>query len=244
MADSLLIFSHIPKTGGLTMRRIIDQHFKPRQIFKYPSHHAARSLRSLSASDVAPVRCVYGHCPFGVHQYFHKPFKYITMVRDPVSRIISTYYFIRSSPSNKLHSKVKRMSFEQFVTSKNQRIQTPLTNHQTRFISGKKNPDLKLAIDNIREHYAFVGITEMYPESVFLLNRMMGWRQTPYTKENITKSRPKKAPVSNDIIQYIKEKNALDYMLYEYCKARLLKKIEQLPPAAKKKMAQFARVNR
>ncbi|SEM73647.1 sulfotransferase family 2 domain-containing protein [Lihuaxuella thermophila] len=243
MADPLLIFTHIPKTGGLTMRRIIDQHFAPREIFRYPPHRAARSLRRLTPEESEPFRCVYGHCPFGVHRYFHKPFQYIAMLRDPVSRIISMYYFIRSSPSNKMHDMVSRMSLEEFVHSKNSRIKIPLSNHQTRFLSGKKNPDLAKALENVRKHYAFVGITEMYPESVFMLNRTLGWKHIPYTKENVTKNKPKKAPVSEEVIRYLKEKNELDYRLYEFCKKRLLRSIKQLSPAEKRQMDRFVRIH-
>lgn len=240
----LLIFSHIPKTGGLTMRRIIDHHFRPGHIFKYPPHPKAKKLKKLKKSDTAPIRCVYGHCRFGVHRYFHQPFKYITMLRDPVSRIISAYYFIRSSPSNKMHKKVSKMSFEDFVFSQSQEDYSPLSNHQTRFISGKNEPDLGLAKQNLKNHYAFVGITEMYPESVFLLNRTMGWPHFSYTKENVTKNKPKRAPISDEVIQYLKQKNQLDYQLYELCKKRLLRKIDQLPASDKQRMDRFVKRHR
>jgi hypothetical protein len=243
MAKPILIFSHIPKTGGLTMRKIIDQHFAPHQIYKYPAHHEARTLSLVPPSKISHIRCVYGHCRFGVHRHFDRPFQYITMLRDPLKRIISSYYFIRSSPSNKLHEKVKKMSLEEYVFSRDSRINLPLHNHQTRFISGKNDPDIKLAMENIRKHYVFIGITEMYPESVFMLNRLMGWKHKPYSKENITKNKPKKIPLSDRAIKHIKEQNALDYQIYEYCKEQLVNQIKHLPDPAKERLERFVKLH-
>jgi hypothetical protein len=239
MAEPLLIFTHIPKTGGLTMRRIIDRHFAPHQIFKYSTHTEAKTMKKPRTPQIARTRCVYGHCRFGVHQYFNKPFKYITMLRDPVERIISTYYFIRSSPSNKMHNKVKNMSFEEFVFSNDPKLSFPLNNHQTRFLSGEHNPDLNLALENVRKHFLFVGITELYPHSVFLLNRLMGWKQEPYTKENVTRSKPKTLNIPPNVMEYIKKNNEMDDQLYQYCKKRLLRRIRELRPQAKQRLDEF-----
>ncbi|WP_164491766.1 sulfotransferase family 2 domain-containing protein [Staphylospora marina] len=238
----IIIFSHIPKTGGLTMRRFLDRHFRPGQIFKYPAHSEAHKIR-LSAAQISRIRCVYGHCRFGVHKLFRRPFKYFSMVRDPLNRIISAYYFIRSSPSNRLHHMVSNMSLHDFVFSNDPLIREPLSNHQTRFISGMKNPDLKVALENIRKHYLLVGLTEKYPESVFLLNRAMGWAHRPYTRENVTKSRPKDPPVTPEMIDHIKKQNRLDYDLYAYCQERLESRLSALSPSEKRQLARYVRIH-
>lgn len=239
MNTPLWIFAHIPKTGGLTMRGIIDQNVAPNRIYHYPLHNQEKLVRSLTPTQKASFQWMYGHCRFGVHQYFKRPYRYITMVRDPVSRVISAYYFIRSMPSNGLHQQVKNMTLEEYVYSKNPRICAPLNNHQTRYLSGQNDPDLKLAKKNLNQHFAFVGITEMYPQSVFLLNKLVGWKQAHYSKENVTKKRPKKPPVSEKLANHIRSLNEMDYQLYEICKQRLKQRLQSLSPKDKKKLQQF-----
>lgn len=239
MKKPLWIFAHIPKTGGLTMRGIIDQNVPSNRIYRYPHHNQENIVRTLTPTQKASFQWVYGHCRFGVHQYFGRPYRYITMVRDPVSRIISAYYFIRSMPSNGLYKQVKNMTLEEFIYSQDPRISAPLNNHQTRFFSGQNDPDLKLAKKNLNQHFAFVGITEMYPQSVFLLNKLLGWKQTHYSKENVTKKRPKKPPINEELTNHIRRLNEMDYQLYEICKKRLKQKLRSLSSKDKKKLRNF-----
>ncbi|MDQ0417796.1 hypothetical protein J2Z48_001969 [Croceifilum oryzae] len=243
MKKPLWIFAHIPKTGGITMRGIIDSNVPSNQIYRYPLHqNQEKMIRSLTSKQKENFRWVYGHCRYGVHQHFHRSYRYITMLRDPVSRVISTYYFICSMPTNGLHHKVKKMSLEEFVTSQDPRISAPLHNHQTRFLSGQNDPDLTLAMNNLNDHFAFVGITEMYPQSVFLLNQLQGWKQTHYSKENVTKKRPKRPDISEQLTNHIRSMNELDYHLYETCKLQLHQKIKSLSQSEKKELRSFIKM--
>jgi Sulfotransferase family len=237
----LIIFSHIPKTGGLTLRSIIDRQYRPDQIYRYPAHQYQEALKKLSTVQREKIRCIYGHCRFGIHRYFHRPFRYITLLRDPVNRVISAYYYIKSSPNNKLYTKANRLSFEEFILSKDDNIRLPLWNHQTRFLSGKHHPDLEQAKRNLSKHYAVVGITEMYPHSVFLMKRALGWSDIDYTKQNVTKRRPHKQQVPEELIRIIKQNNALDIQLYHFAKRLLIRRINNLPPTAKRQLAQYVK---
>lgn len=153
------------------MRRLLDHQYSKRRVFRYPPKAPVKAIRKLSPAQLSSLKCVYGHFRYGVHRHFPGNPVYITMLRDPLQRILSMYYFIRSRPQNKLHHKVKNMSFTQFVTSQDREIQVPLRNHQTRMLSGGRHPSLQLAKQNIINHFAVVGITEMYPESVFMMKR-------------------------------------------------------------------------
>jgi hypothetical protein len=237
----VIIFSHIPKTGGLTLRSIIDRQYRPDQIYKYPAHHQKEAVKNLSATQREKIKCVYGHCRFGIHRYFRRPFRYITMLRDPVNRVISAYYYLKSSTNNKLYAKANRMSFEEFIFSKDDDIQTQLWNHQTRFLSGKHQPDLNLAKQNLRKHYAVAGITELYPHSVFLMKQALGWGNVNYTRQNVTKRRPQKQQIPKELIHIIKQKSALDLQLYDYAKQLLIRRINNLNPVTKRQLALYVK---
>lgn len=163
------------------------------------------------------------------------------MLRNPVNRVISRFNYIKSSPNNKLYAKANRLSFEEFILSKDDDIRLPLWNHQTRFLSGKHHPNLKLAKRNLSNHYAVVGITELYPHSVFLMKWALGWSNIDYTKHNVTKRRPQKQQVPEELIRIIKQNNALDLQLYQFAKRLLIRRIINLPPTAKRHLAQYVK---
>lgn len=225
--DKLLIFMHIPKTGGLTLRNIIDQQYNRNEIFKIPRNRLdfEQKMSKKASNDLT---CAYGHYRFGIHEYFQRPFTYITMLRDPVDRIISTYYFILQNKNNRLHDMVKNMSLEEFILGVGHEADIALYNHQTRYISGKSEPDLQQAKDNIKNHFAVVGLTEMYNESLYLMKKSLGWKNIYYTKQNITKKRKGINEVSKEIISKIEENNQLDIELYKFVKNDLLNNLKSL----------------
>lgn len=235
MAKRLVIFLHIPKTGGSTMRQILDRQYGPLHILNYSPKTSPLAFRRPGIS------AVYGHFRYGLHQHSARKPVYITILRDPLDRVLSTYYYIRSRPQNKMYHKVKNMSLMEFVTSTEPRIRGPLHNHQTRLISGKKHPDLKTAIRNINNDFPVVGVTEMYPESVFMMKKALGWNDTFYTKQNVNRQRRKKTEVPNKVKQIVRKNNELDYKLYNYAKKRLFSQIRNLDPQSKRQLAAFKR---
>ncbi|TES47499.1 hypothetical protein E2L07_18830 [Halalkalibacterium halodurans] len=215
-------FLHIPKTGGLTLRGIIEDQYSKDERLKYPRLQPARfhslikdtafnpplylglqpaRFHSLPKRKLTSLRCVYGHFGYGIHSTLHQPFTYITMLRDPVERVISTYYFVLQNPQNRLHHQVKQMSFEQFVAS-----DLPVvSNHQTRLISGKPIPHLALAKKHLNQHFSIVGITDMYAQSIFLMSQRFDWKNVQYTKKNKTKHRLKQEDFSQETIANIRK---------------------------------------
>lgn len=221
------------------MRRIIDHQYAKRQIFRYHPQDPIGAIRKFSPTQLSDLKCVYGHYRYGIHTYFPRKPVYITMLRDPMDRILSMYYFIRSRPQNRLHPKVTNMSFSEYVMSSDSRIQVPLRNHQTRMISGERDPNLQKAKQNIANHFAVVGIMDMYPDSVFIMKKAFDWKRVAYMKQNETKSRPKNTPVPDHIKTLIRQNNALDYQLYAYAKNRLHNQIQQLSTQEKQQLKQF-----
>jgi hypothetical protein len=224
--NKVLIFMHIPKTGGLTLRNIIDRQYKKTEILLHS--RTAPPKRKLKKRDFSRIKCVYGHNRFGQHEEIPVPSTYITILRDPVSRVISTYYFILARKQNRMHHKIKNISLEEFVRSNDPDLMIPVSNHQTRYLSGESIPDLQKAKENIENHFSLVGITEMFDESIFLMKQELGWKNIFYTKQNVSTNRPKRDQISKDTLEIIKSKNDQDYELYDYAKQLLQDKLDGL----------------
>ena len=109
--NKLLVFLHIPKTGGTTLTEIIE-----RQIGVNHFYDVKKDIRkAVKFIDDKEIKCIKGHMPFGIHKYIKKSCKYITMVRDPFDTAISSYYYILRKKNHHLYEKVKKLDFEGFL---------------------------------------------------------------------------------------------------------------------------------
>jgi hypothetical protein len=248
----------VPKTGGMTVRQIIERNYRraARHRITVPPGSLAGGMRGeagipgevgeilepspdtelgklalLPEERKRKLRIIYGHTIFGVHEVLPGPAAYVTMLREPTSRVLSTYHFLRRRRSHWLHEEATRLSPEEFVRTWISRRD----NLQTRMVSGElANPDrcteatLGQAKRNIDEHFASVGLTERFDETILLWGRVLGWRKVHYVPVNVT-SGGSKSPVPANVIRLIEELNELDSELYRFVKERFEEQLSRYP---------------
>ncbi|MGA5688521.1 sulfotransferase family 2 domain-containing protein [Cytobacillus pseudoceanisediminis] len=239
----IIIHTHIPKTGGMTLRSIVNKNYEKEKMLKnvFPS-----SLPQFKKDIIEKdnIEFVTGHHPFGLHMYTNKPCAYITMFRDPIERVISMYFYNLRKENHPLHKKVKELTFEEFINDKQLARRT--VNRQIQKIVGNLNPkenDLKKAKKILSTHYKVVGITEMFDESIFLMKKELGWRDISYERKNYTTDRPTKAQFSDEIIEQIKKLNHLDIQLYNWARKKLQERLDALDSSTKQELEEFLNRN-
>lgn len=89
MSDRTIIFVHIPRTAGTTLHTILDRQYPREQIYSTnptPDRPTAsvEEFKRLSASEIAPLRLLRGHLPFGLHELITGPSAYFTLRRYPL----------------------------------------------------------------------------------------------------------------------------------------------------------------
>jgi len=230
-----LIFLHVPKAAGSTLTPIIHRQYDDEEI-----HHisvepsvpeSVEAFTTLPPTERDDIRCLTGHGPFGLHEYLEGPTEYITMLRDPVERVLSGYYYIWESPGHRLHSDLveNRVSLQQFIENE----MSPLVgNGMTRQIAGDRatppcRETLDKAIRRVKNHFGIVGLVERFDESLLLMQRRYGWTDTTYRKRNVTSDRPGKRDVQDGILELIRERNQLDIELYRWAKSRFEEKVSK-----------------
>lgn len=176
-----------------------------------------------------------GHMPFGLHRFLPRSAQYFTMLRDPVERVISQYFYIRNNKNNPLHEALVSadMSPADLVESG---ISVGLNNGQTRWLlgdlqaiefGGVNASHLQAAKENLDRHFITIGINEMFDQSVLMLAHSLSWKRLPYyCSENTNR---KKTTVSDSDIVAIRKYNEHDIALYEYAVARLNTEIDSVP---------------
>lgn len=227
----------MPKTAGTTLRTIIKKNVNIKN--SYELYKYGNQLKNiLTDLNTKPIGCIQGHFPYGIHSYLNQKCTYITMLREPVDRVISEYYFIKSIPWHELHQQVKNMTLDEYQQ------EVKKCNLQTRLLSGFNNKkaltldDLQKAKEHINNHFKVVGITEMFDESIFLMQKEFGWRNIFYKKYNITKGKPTNIPIGTK--KRIAENNLLDIELYNYARKLLNSKLAALNANERNKLLRFS----
>src|SRR5215831_12159156 len=119
-ADEALVFLHIPKAGGTTMSRILErQYCLAGSYWTEWNRPSLQAFMELPQQHRAKIRLVYGHLGFGVHEFLPRPARYLTLLRDPIERAISHYYFIRRTPRHPIYREVmsQRMTLLDYIKS-------------------------------------------------------------------------------------------------------------------------------
>lgn len=243
--DRGLIFIHIPKTAGSTLRPIMDRHYPRPSICKldFLPRDLDAFLR-LPEQTRSQIRVLQGHFPFGLHEQLSVPADYLTILRDPVERIISMYYWILGNQEHVLNQLVQSMSLKDFADSGFDIA----TNHQTSLISGltanKDDRALAVARKHLQDEITAFGLNERFDESLLLFRKRFGWKQVFYSRRNVTKRRPRSSEVAASVLEVIQKHNSLDLELYQFARQAFDETIRALGPSFQDEVRRFQRINR
>lgn len=253
--ESTLIFLHIPKTAGKTLESILDRQYQPSQVYNIYGvrgsiPRAVERLKKLSEPSKKRLRLIKGHYEYGLHQYLPQRCHYFTLLRHPVDRVLSQYFFVKRRADHPLHSEAGELSLEEYVRSG---ISVEVDNHQTWLIAGRdhdhefgKTPRslLKLARDNARKDFALVGLVERFDETLALLSLQFGWRKPYYRRRNVTRRRPTRDSLPSQTVEMIEHYNRLDLELYEWAQREFQQKVAARSLAVSRKVYQIRVTNK
>lgn len=231
IADPLILYLHIPKTGGISLSDYIYAHcrlpnqgpgdasdplikdgvfFCPIGFVKPPDLEMPDYTRKmLSRPD---LKAFVGHFWYGIHRLTDRDCKYITVLRNPVDRMVSLYYYLEAN---------KHMSLENFVSQPSLK---ELDNDQTRRIAGTDpaigecNRDtLEMAIENLNK-FAVVGVTEEMVNIERKLKAVFGWKDNTISMgfKNTGHNKPKAQSLTEAERSAILKANTYDIELYQY----------------------------
>jgi hypothetical protein len=193
-----VVFTHIPKTGGTTLDQIMKAAAAAQgkrwrrlpmtaqlSIPRADRRQTLLDLEQFSQDELRKYDYVTGHMPFGIHRRLPRPALYVVLLRDPVARLLSNIRFgidrgkwSRDVPLEPLFSEGKLAD-----------------NLQTRHISGLGESSapcthaaFDLALDNLRSHYAVVGLTERFDDFLKTLITLFGWPDIAYLDRQVSRT--------------------------------------------------------
>jgi hypothetical protein len=199
-AELLYVSLHIPKTAGLTFRCILDRVFGDRLQYAYNENEGW-------PQRAQPV-CIHGH---GIVQDRFSPLlgsrpnqRWITFLRDPLASAISSYYHrVRGEEDRKpWNPAFEDEGLEHFLTG---------DDVKACYGHNRYGKWLDRAGRKLRD-FSFVGITERFDESVFLLFHTFGWEPVPYGRLNV--GGYPRMDIPEKVERTFRERNSADYNLY------------------------------
>ncbi|BAU43326.1 sulfotransferase family 2 domain-containing protein [Leptolyngbya sp. O-77] len=258
-ATDQLCYIHIPKTAGSTLTAIADAQFDVRQIAPGPYQLPALDPAAKNCTPeelrglLTRYRFIRGHFSHNlIRQFLTRPV-YITVLRDPVDRVISLYEFFRRAAQRGTaetpeYGVLMRAAAEHdllgFVLHPDPIVQQRTSNFQTRQLAiwdgdeaalsvGDPQGDslancLQLACASV-DRFAWVGVMEQFHASVQLLNYRFGWYPAAeYQNLRVVTHRPRREGLSPAVIEAIAQHNALDQALYDHAKTRFAAQYQQM----------------
>ncbi len=251
----MITFIHIHKCGGSSLQRTIRRNFKQTDTstvklssVEVSGNRLAQSIQSAAKRD----GFIMGHIAYGAHRLFESEAYYITMLREPKSRLISLYRHAHRDPLAYYHHAAQGRTFEEFLNSKEV---LEVDNGMTRFLSGDPsgeeyfiNPkpfgtldetDLERAKNNLFNKLKCFGILEHFDESLLLFKQRVLLTKPFYLLSNQTPSsipKPKFPDQGANLVQF-------DSALYECAVSKFNESLESIPHL-EEKLTRLKLINR
>lgn len=240
-----VIFLHVGKTAGATMRRALGKEFRSSEVMELraPTVAPGRLRRDgavayyagLPEAERARPRLIMGHMTFGLHDVVPRPATYVTLLREPMRLIASQFHHVKRHEGHFLHEEAK--AYPDLASYVRSGISLEMDNSQTRAFAGDTSTPfggcsramLERAKANLDEAFAVVGLTERFDDSLVLMRRAFGWDRIRYVSVNIDPNRARRTPLSPEDLALVRERNALDLELYEWAAARFERTIAAWP---------------
>lgn len=223
-----IFFFHIMKTGGTTLTLMLDKQYAVSQICPARQWH---QIERLSPDELRKYKVFRGHFNIeNLHAMPEIPFS-ITLIRNPVERVVSEYYqwrygapVLKPNPYHAISQLAQSCSLIEFARREAE-SGFFINNRQTYQLALPRSmpsplvvltPDqvIEKAKENL-EKFSLVGTTNLISRVIQILCFHFGW-MPPMQVPNL-RLREEKAgdEISASVREELSELNRLDFLLYE-----------------------------
>lgn len=226
--EALWLFVHIPKTAGSSFRTALAEQLKPerninikqRGVRKRADAFAKAIDEFLTLDKKQRFVFASGHLTMPevrrIQENIGRPVNLLTMLRDPVQRVISDYRYQRT-PAHASHQAFSAAfpTLESFIDSRRSQ------NKMFRYLAlpGEAVED---ATARIEREFSLVGVVEMYPQSMKLCSELIGPRFPLTTSLNTTADTGDNGvEVDDELVERISRLNPQDERLWMHFHDRM-----------------------
>jgi hypothetical protein len=236
-----VLFLHIPKTAGtsfkLALRDCLPAGRLMFDVNGAPNHEVVESLFAMAPERRARLKVIGAHVPYGLHELFPGA-GYVTLLREPIERVLSTYYFAKSRTELRWSREIADgMTIEEFaedVFNDNAQVRRLMKYSNIARADVFEHPPagkltrahLDDAKDTLRR-CTVVGLTERYETFLDQVSVAFGLPPLPVRTDNITSIAWRERQIPNRTIDRLREINHFDVELYAYAQGLLAQRAIQ-----------------
>ncbi|MFT6166287.1 MAG: hypothetical protein ACJAV5_000907 [Vicingaceae bacterium] len=201
--------------------------YSPQVTYSLDGVHFEKSLeefKALSKKDQLRFSLIQGHSADKLIDFTHSNAKILTILRDPIDRIISHYFYIKTYKGHFLHKKIieDSISLKDYCSLN---LSNDLENQYIVHFSKlplseiRKNEEaaLALALTNITKKYDLIGFQSNLTDFFTAFSEMMKLpkRNINNNKVNTTSKRLKVEELDEGTLNGIVKYNQLDILFYK-----------------------------
>lgn len=229
-----VLFEHIPKSGGITLRGILQKKYGESHVFFINSNNPASSLAEFSGFSGEArrnIKVIAGHGALMYKPLLSNPFT-ITILREPVKLFFSQFNYLKITERNQFWNEVKKMdTAEEYL---DYALTMGQDNLMTRFLSnsmqwtvdpGRSFDDMNHAGDdllsaaknNLKLFDAVINLND-FDAGIFALGGKLGWqsRIPVYKPSNRTLKKKNTKTYSAGFQKKLRHVLRFDLELYDY----------------------------
>lgn len=242
-----MIFIHIPKAAGSTLIYALKQMYGRDQVWVRPGQGWP-----MDAPSDAPhnVRVWAGHMAYDAEWDVSSSSVTIALLRDPVERMASAYFYLCKRPRNPLHNYASACTLEEFLLSPpsdpefdNGQVRRLVDGGSQFSLQECKEAHLEDIITRWRNGDLLLGVTEQLDASLLHFRDSLSWPPPYYWTQNQHRDRPG-LDVGRNVRENVEHRNALEVRLHRLVQDSLVGSDSSRPSVPSRDLRRFQWNNR